>query len=204
MKTCKDCKESLPASDFNFSGKYLCSYCRPCASIRRGASNEKLGREHINARKREWRAKTPGGSYPESKKEYARNNREATRRWVSESTAKFKAEHPDEYAAKISEKARRREEAKQQRVPSWSSPSACRAVYLERVRIQKTTGIRHAVDHDVPLRGKLVSGLHVPENLVVIPFETNAQKSNKFDPMTYEWWPECCPKPPHKETVSSP
>jgi hypothetical protein len=37
------------------------------------------------------------------------------------------------------------------------------------------------VDHVVPKQGKLVSGLHVPWNLEIIPWITNIKKGNKFD-----------------------
>jgi hypothetical protein len=36
------------------------------------------------------------------------------------------------------------------------------------------------VDHTIPLRGKLASGLHVPHNLQVIPKVDNRNKSNRF------------------------
>ena len=37
------------------------------------------------------------------------------------------------------------------------------------------------VDHVIPLRGELVSGLHVWNNLQVIPASTNRSKNNNYD-----------------------
>lgn len=48
-----------------------------------------------------------------------------------------------------------------------------------RLRRNKITGINWHVDHIIPLNGKLVSGLHVWNNLRVIPARLNMEKGNR-------------------------
>jgi hypothetical protein len=62
------------------------------------------------------------------------------------------------------------------RTPSWADMEAI-------VQVYKQCPIGHQVDHIVPLRGELVSGLHVADNLQYLPASENRAKSNKFMPV---------------------
>ncbi|QKW95416.1 hypothetical protein [Ralstonia phage RPZH6] len=50
---------------------------------------------------------------------------------------------------------------------------------LARLR-EKIVGGRWHVDHFVPLKGTIVCGLHVIENLRVIPISINTSKGNRL------------------------
>jgi hypothetical protein len=69
------------------------------------------------------------------------------------------------------------------RAPKWLSRSdrqAISRVYEEADRLTIETGVLHHVDHIVPLRGRTVSGLHVPWNLRALPAAENLSKGNKM------------------------
>jgi hypothetical protein len=69
-----------------------------------------------------------------------------------------------------------------QRTPKWADLKKIRAVYNASTRVSRVTGIQHHVDHVIPLKGKLVSGLHIAENLRVLPGPENLAKGSKFMP----------------------
>lgn len=48
----------------------------------------------------------------------------------------------------------------------------------------KLFGFSWHVDHIIPLQGEVVSGLHTPYNLQVIPGADNVRKANKFEAVT--------------------
>ena len=73
---------------------------------------------------------------------------------------------------------------KKQAQPAWLTEehiNQIKAIYKHSKHMKKRTGIKHHVDHIVPLKGKNVCGLHVPWNLQVIPAKHNYEKNNHFD-----------------------
>lgn len=78
--------------------------------------------------------------------------------------------------------ANKRRAAKLNRTPPWADLDAMRAIYAEAQRRTRETGIPHHVDHEIPLQGKLVSGLHVPNNLQILTGSENSKKRNRYEP----------------------
>lgn len=84
--------------------------------------------------------------------------------------------------AKASQKSSRYTARKLRSQPRWLTVfhlAQIEEMYEVAIAVSCQTGIKHHVDHIVPLRGKTVRGLHVPWNLQVIPDEENFYKSNK-------------------------
>lgn len=93
---------------------------------------------------------------------------------IREYSIRYAKEHRAENLAR----AINRQLAKIQRTPKWANKEKIKKVYLEAALLTAETGIKYHVDHIVPLRGKLVSGLHVENNLRAIPAKENMRKHN--------------------------
>ncbi len=98
-------------------------------------------------------------------------HREAHRKWAKANPAKALAN------------VKRRREDFRRRIPKWLTKdhwTQINAFYRKASRLTVETGIPHCVDHIHPLRGKTLSGLHVPWNLQVLTVADNARKSAKI------------------------
>ena len=171
MKKCNACLIEKPTAEFSPNGggalRPQCKECRKAALVA-------------------WRSVNPDKSRAGAKR-WAADNKEK-RRAIE---IRYRAANPQKTQG-WSNKYRRanlgknaalaagRRNAKSMRTPPWSDLAAIEAIYRDCERISAETGIPHHVDHDVPLRGKLVSGLHVPLNLKIIPAAENLKKKNKF------------------------
>jgi 5-methylcytosine-specific restriction endonuclease McrA len=84
---------------------------------------------------------------------------------------------------KINAHTSKRRAAKIQRTPNWLTLDdyhAIRSLYETAAALTKSTGIKHHVDHVIPLQGKTVSGFHCPTNLQILTQSENCSKHNKF------------------------
>jgi hypothetical protein len=111
---------------------------------------------------------------------------ECLRLWASSninsyraSSSKWKKNNAGKTRAII---AKRRAD-KLKRTPPWLTGeqlTAMKKLYKQAAWLTEITGIKWHVDHIVPLKGKNVSGLHIPDNLQVIPAQENLKKGNKL------------------------
>jgi hypothetical protein len=92
--------------------------------------------------------------------------------------AAYYAAHPEKVVA-IS--ARRKAE-RLRATPIWANQFFIEEAYDLAQRRSHVTGCKWHVDHIVPLRSPLVCGLHVENNLQVIPAKHNMVKGNRHWP----------------------
>jgi len=69
----------------------------------------------------------------------------------------------------------KRRAAKMNRTMSWTETQDIAELYAFCQKLDN-----HHVDHVIPLQGELVSGLHVYDNLQIIPAADNHSKNNQF------------------------
>lgn len=74
--------------------------------------------------------------------------------------------------------------AEHRALPVWADLTAVKAIYEEAARLTRLTGVRHEVDHIVPIQSPLVCGLHISANMQILTKAENRQKSNHFTPHT--------------------
>jgi len=72
----------------------------------------------------------------------------------------------------------KRRSAKLNRTPAFANLDNIKQVFLHCPK-------NKVVDHEIPLQGKIVSGLHVETNLQYMTWSENSSKGNKFEPRDY-------------------
>lgn len=132
-------------------------------------------KERVRQQERERRLMNPERSRAASKKHYYANyekERERTKEWRESNKGLINF-----YTSK-------RKAARLQRTPQWLTDFdklKIECYYSIAAMLTRVNKEPWHVDHILPLRGKTVSGLHVPSNLRVVPAVENLRKGNRVE-----------------------
>lgn len=66
------------------------------------------------------------------------------------------------------------------RLVSWCTIRDTLPLYQQAIALEATTGVEWDVDHRIPLKSPLASGLHCPANLQLLPRVLNEAKGAKY------------------------
>jgi 5-methylcytosine-specific restriction endonuclease McrA len=126
-------------------------------------------------------AKAAGRKYYEQNRELVKaRSVSRPREHLQKHRDAWKTKNPELVQASANAWKRRAREA----APKWLSPEQKKhiaAIYLQARALTKRTGVKHVVDHIIPLRSEVVCGLHVPWNLQILTHIENSSKSNRLD-----------------------
>jgi len=188
-KICPKCKETKLLTEFRKCSsskdglQYSCRACMCAVVARWKKANPEANKAHSSRhyQNRAEHIKARASAYQKANKDVIKATRA---RWIEKNPQSIKTiksnwnkANPGYLAYSVS--ARRA--AKSQRTPAWADKDSIKQIYIE-CSNRRAQGEDVVVDHIIPLRGKLVSGLHVAENLRIIPARENLLKNNKFDP----------------------
>lgn len=173
MKTCTKCGVEKPLSEFGKRSNRPCGivgFCKACAA-KRAREWQASNKERDAQRKKVWRESNSELIYL-LRKQWFDDNPEK-RKLMAKS---YRARHPAKCSALHAEKRARKLRAE----PVWADRAKMQEIYAACAFLTKETSIQHHVDHVIPLRSKVVCGLHNEFNLQILTAEDNQKKYNLF------------------------
>lgn len=161
MKTCRLCLQTKTVDAFYKQ------------SARGGMGVRGSCKECDNKKKKEYRASNKDKIQKQKKEDYLANH---------EAYLKQKKLYRQANKGKIAALNARRKKHVKQRTPTWSDMSKVKSYYNVCAFFNEVNGyVKYHVDHIVPLQGKIVSGLHVHNNLQLLLASDNIGKKNRFE-----------------------
>ena len=182
MKTCIKCK--VTKDDCLIVKGNICNACH----YEYFKIWKEKNKEHRAQWSRQWRIKNRAHVVEKEKIRYASDpehhrQRSAALRRADPSTARARVRAWQiKYPHKQNALNQARHAQKLKACPRWANKFFMEEAYhLAALRTQ-ATGFSWNVDHIVPLRSKVVCGLHCEQNMQVIPKAENATKGNRYWP----------------------
>jgi hypothetical protein len=178
----------MPFKKDNQKKDGLCSYCVSCVKIK-NANKYLKNKDTILLVNKKWRITNREKALMISKI-YRDKNKESQ---SLKSAIKY-AKNPEKYKIQI-KKYRSENPSKQpffkkrylarklQAIPKWANEHKIQEFYETAQGLNMLLGEWHHVDHIVPLKSKLVCGLHWEGNLQILTAKQNISKGNR-------WWPD--------------
>jgi hypothetical protein len=180
QRLCRKCNVVKTADDFTKSGRH----CKDCTRERYRAWREK-NKEYAISVSREYYEANKETIRERARQQYAEQpeKHQAYRQRMSKERAAQIAVWKKANAGRVREQNSRRyaERKRAAALISKQYKDEMAAIYEEAARISRETGVPHHVDHIAPLRGKTVSGLHVPWNMRVVPAHENLSKGARVN-----------------------
>lgn len=132
----------------------------------------KEGQEYVSARNAELEAKKIKAKKRAAYKAFLVT--EAGKAFVRARNSALMCAWAKKYPERMNAHNMKRHADKMRRTPPWADHAKIAEVYTEASKQKKH------VDHIIPLRGKLVSGLHVHNNLQLLTQSENSSKGNRY------------------------
>jgi hypothetical protein len=152
--------------------------------VLRRASQKRYAEKHkdkVSSAIKKWNSENKEKMLEAAKRHYEKiKDNEEFKKLNSLKMREWAKRNPD----KVLEQSARKRATKLKRVPCWLTDTdfkEIKQIYLNAKEQSDKEGKKYHVDHIIPLRGKYVSGLHVPSNLRILLAEENLVKSNKFN-----------------------
>jgi hypothetical protein len=203
MKFCPKCSQTKSKLEFSKDRSALDGLqrlCMACLAKYRSENKEKISQRHAKYRSenKEKINQRSAKYYSENKEKisqylakYRSENKEKisqrhakyyseNKEKVAETAAKWRSLNKEKVATNGPARCSKRRASKLKASPIWADQEQIRLIYAYRSFLEKSTGIKHHVDHIVPLQNKYVCGLHNEFNLRVVTAKENLRKKNKF------------------------
>lgn len=176
LLACSKCRQDKPTSNFrknNRTSRGYAYWCNQCHSARQ----KELGRPHETKYRRQQSTVNR-----EQYLAYFKANHDTNKEARLLKARQWKQQNRQRNLTIVGSRRKRHKNAQ----PPWANTTLIQDVYAAANTKTRETGVPYVVDHYYPLKGKTVCGLHVAENLHIIPKQENLAKGNKHPDEFYE------------------